>query len=76
MIAETGDNPPSAGDRPALMRLKMVRTMGNYQSTATRAKRPKRCKGCGRPVSQTVGNCGYCKKCIAKARELNGNGKA
>ncbi len=31
--------------------------------------KPKKCKGCGRPVRETAGGTGYCKKCIAKARE-------
>jgi hypothetical protein len=30
--------------------------------------KPKKCKGCGRPVRETVGGSGYCKKCIDKAR--------
>lgn len=29
----------------------------------------KRCKHCGKPVSITVANLGYCKKCIKLARE-------
>jgi len=30
-----------------------------------------RCKHCGRPVRQTVHNCGYCRKCIREAKCLN-----
>jgi hypothetical protein len=36
--------------------------------------KPKKCKGCGKPVRETAGGSGYCKKCIAKARE-EGKGK-
>lgn len=37
-----------------------------------------KCRGCGKPVRETVGKCGYCKKCIAKAqaeRKENEGGK-
>jgi len=34
-----------------------------------RTMKPKNCKHCGRPVSITVYNLGYCRKCIAKAKE-------
>lgn len=46
-----------------------MRTMGNFMLGAQRKHKPKKCKGCGRPVGVTVGNSGYCKKCIKKARE-------
>jgi hypothetical protein len=36
--------------------------------------KPKKCKGCGKPIRETAGGSGYCKKCIAKARE-EGKGK-
>ena len=29
----------------------------------------RRCKHCGRPVRETIGKSGYCKKCIALAKE-------
>ena len=47
----------------------MVRVMGKFELPARKPKKPKVCKGCGKPVSETVGDCGYCKKCIEKARE-------
>ena len=31
--------------------------------------KPKRCKHCDRPVYKTISNLGYCRKCIALARE-------
>ena len=43
--------------------------MGIIQARRVYPKRkPKVCKGCKRPVSITIQNLGYCKKCIAKAR--------
>ena len=46
-----------------------VRVMGKFESAPAQSKKPKVCKGCGRPVSETVGGLGYCKKCIKLARE-------
>ena len=31
---------------------------------------PKKCKHCGRPVGVTIGNLGYCKKCLEEAKKL------
>ncbi len=46
-----------------------VRTMGNFDKPIRQEKKTGKCRGCHRPVRETVGNCGYCKKCIALARQ-------
>jgi len=48
---------------------KKIRTLGNFEQRAQRDVKPKFCKNCGRPVHETVGNLGYCKKCIGEERE-------
>lgn len=50
-----------------------IRTMGNFTGPATRNKVPKFCKYCGKPVSETAGNSGYCKECIELAKEVKQN---
>lgn len=30
---------------------------------------PQKCKGCGKPVSKTIQDLGYCKACIEQARK-------
>lgn len=32
--------------------------------------KPKKCRHCGKPVRETTGKSGYCKKCIALAKEV------
>ena len=46
-----------------------MRTEGNFELPLRKSEKPKFCKHCGRPVRETVGNTGYCKKCIEEARK-------
>ncbi len=34
-----------------------------------RASRIRRCRGCNRPVGETAGDAGYCKRCLKAARD-------
>ena len=38
-------------------------------SSAQKSKRTKKCRNCKSPVRKTLGNVGYCKRCISKALE-------
>ncbi len=37
--------------------------------SAQKSKRTKKCRNCGSPVRTTLGNAGYCKRCVSKALE-------
>ena len=55
------------------MTRKAIRIMGQFEQAPRSFERssspkPKQCENCGKPVRDTVGNSGYCKKCIAEAR--------
>lgn len=52
---------------------KTTKVMGNFEQAPHRSENPKHCKNCGKPVRETTGNSGYCKKCIALAKVLNTN---
>ena len=50
---------------------KAIRIMGHFERAprnSRKAESPKFCRHCGIPVRETVGNSGYCKKCIALAK--------
>ena len=51
------------------MKASRMRTEGNFELPLRKSEKPKFCKHCGRPVRETVGNTGYCKKCIEEARK-------
>ena len=45
-----------------------VKVMGKFEKPLARPKKRKVCKNCGRPVRDTVGDSGYCRKCIKEAK--------
>lgn len=54
---------------------KHIKTMGQFEQAPRRSRNSnKRCKNCGKPVRETVGNSGYCKKCIALAKDARDEG--
>ena len=48
----------------------MTKIMGQFDLPPHKPEKPKFCKHCGRPVRETLGKSGYCKKCISKAKEV------
>ena len=56
---------------------KAIRTMGQFEQathSSGRVQLPKQCGHCGKPVRETVGDSGYCKKCITLAKEDQNEG--
>ena len=51
---------------------KHIRIMGYFEQapySPKKSNKPKSCGHCGKPVRETTGNSGYCKKCIAEMRK-------
>jgi len=47
-----------------------MRIEGHFEVPVRKSEKLKVCRHCGRPVRETVGNAGYCKKCIELAKEV------
>ncbi len=57
-----------------MMARKAIKTMGQFEQvlrSSGKVELPRQCRHCGKPVRETVGNSGHCKKCIAEARGVS-----